>query len=118
MNVFYAEFIVHPIIRDKLTIHPIIRDKPTSFVFSICVYADTCLFFSVFHQVRARVDLITVGKLSMNLTTFTRESVSIFGNELTSAIQNLLPYTQAIPLTVEYLNTATLQPRKDNQTGR
>ncbi|XP_020107976.1 mini-chromosome maintenance complex-binding protein [Ananas comosus] len=76
------------------------------------------LLLHLLSRVRARVDLITVGKLSLNLTSFTRESVSIFGNELTSAIQNLLPYTQAIPLTVEYLNTATLQPRKDNQTGR
>ncbi|KAG1338973.1 putative 5-amino-6-(5-phospho-D-ribitylamino)uracil phosphatase, chloroplastic [Cocos nucifera] len=69
-------------------------------------------------KLRARVDVVTVGKLSLNLTSFTRESASVFGNQLTAAIQMLLPFTHAIPLTVEYLNTATLKPRKNNQTGR
>ncbi|CAA6656949.1 unnamed protein product [Spirodela intermedia] len=48
-------------------------------------------------RVRARVDVVVVGKLSVNLTGFTRET---------------------IPLSVEYLNTTQLQPRKDNSTGR
>lgn len=62
--------------------------------------------------------MITVGKLSLNLTGFTRESASIFGCQLTNAVEELLPFTHAIPLTIEYLNNATLQPRKDNKTGR
>lgn len=61
---------------------------------------------------------MVVGKLSVNLTGFTRESGSIFGNELVRSIGDLLPFSQAIPLSVEYLNTTQLQPRKDNSTGR
>ncbi|KAK9282820.1 hypothetical protein L1049_011043 [Liquidambar formosana] len=69
-------------------------------------------------RVHARVDTVAVGKLSLNLTCFSKESVSVFGNGLTLAIKNLLPFTHSIPLTVEYLNTASLAPRKDYQTNR
>lgn len=84
---------------------------------SLTCFLHATFFLSV-EQLRARVDVVTVGKLSLNLTSFTRESASVFGNQLTAAIQMLLPFTHAIPLTVEYLNTATLKPRKNNQTGR
>ncbi|XP_026412288.1 mini-chromosome maintenance complex-binding protein-like [Papaver somniferum] len=69
-------------------------------------------------QVHARVDTVAVGKLSLNLTGFTKETVSVFGNQLNLAIQSLLPLTQALPLTVEYLNTASLSPKKDYRTNR
>lgn len=69
-------------------------------------------------QLRNKVDVVTVGRLSLNFTGFNRESVSIFGNQLNNLFQRLLPYSQVIPLSIEYLNTATLQPRKDNQSGR
>lgn len=62
--------------------------------------------------------MVIIDKLSLNLTSFNRESASIIGNKLSSTIQNLLSFSQSIPLTVEYLNTATLQPEKNNQTGR
>ncbi|XP_039810547.1 mini-chromosome maintenance complex-binding protein-like isoform X2 [Panicum virgatum] len=69
-------------------------------------------------ELRNRVDVVTVGRLSLNFTGFNRESASIFGNQLYSLIQKLVPYSQAIPMSIEYLNTATLQPRKDNKSGR
>ncbi|CAL9123278.1 unnamed protein product [Musa textilis] len=76
------------------------------------------LLLHLLSRIRAQVDVITVGKLSLNLTGFTRESASIFGCQLTNAVEELLPFAHAIPLTIEYLNNATLQPRKDNKTGR
>ncbi|XP_026424247.1 mini-chromosome maintenance complex-binding protein-like isoform X2 [Papaver somniferum] len=69
-------------------------------------------------QVHTRVDTVAVGKLSLNLTGFTKETVSVFGNQLNLAIQSLLPLTQALPLTVEYLNTASLAPKKDYKSNR
>lgn len=69
-------------------------------------------------QLRNKVDIVTVGRLSLNFTGFNRESSSIFGNQLHKLIQRLVPYSHAIPLSIEYLNTATLQPRKDNKSGR
>ncbi|XP_059666822.1 mini-chromosome maintenance complex-binding protein-like isoform X2 [Cornus florida] len=69
-------------------------------------------------RVHARVDTLAVGKLSLNLTGFSEKSVSVFGNSVNLAIKNLLPFTQCIPLTVDYLNTASLAPRKDYQTNR
>uniref|UniRef100_A0A5B7BBM3 Putative mini-chromosome maintenance complex-binding protein n=1 Tax=Davidia involucrata TaxID=16924 RepID=A0A5B7BBM3_DAVIN len=69
-------------------------------------------------RVHARVDTLAVGKLSLNLTCFSKESVSVFGNRLDLAVKNLLPFTHCIPLTVDYLNTASLAPRKDYQTNR
>ena len=72
-----------------------------------------------FHkQVNGRVDNLAVGKLSLNLSCFSKESVSVFGNRITLAIKNLLPFTHHIPLTVDYLNTASLAPRKDYQLNR
>lgn len=66
----------------------------------------------------ARVDSIAVGKLSLNLTCFTKETRSIFGHRLNLALQNLLPFTHYVPLTVDYLNKVSLAPRKDYQTNR
>ncbi|XP_077239151.1 E2F target protein 1 (ETG1) [Tasmannia lanceolata] len=77
-----------------------------------------CLLLHLLSRVHARVDTAAVGKLSLNLIGFSNESVSIFGNQLHLAIENLLPFTQCIPITLDYLNTATLAPRKDYQMNR
>ncbi|KAK9167966.1 hypothetical protein Syun_000106 [Stephania yunnanensis] len=68
--------------------------------------------------VHSRVESAALGKLSLNLTGFSRESISVFGNQLRNAIQSLLPFTQSFPLTVEYLNSVSLAPRKDYKTNR
>ncbi|KAK3163975.1 hypothetical protein QOZ80_1AG0010920 [Eleusine coracana subsp. coracana] len=80
--------------------------------------AAQCLLLHLLSRLRNKVDVVTVGRLSLNFTGFDRESASIFGNQLHKLIQRLVPYSQAIPLSIEYLNTATLQPRKDNKSGR
>lgn len=69
-------------------------------------------------QIHARTDNLAVGKLSLNLTSLDKESVSVFGNRLSQTIKNLLPFTQSIPLSVEYLNTVSLAPKKDYQLNR
>ncbi|XP_009799229.1 mini-chromosome maintenance complex-binding protein [Nicotiana sylvestris] len=69
-------------------------------------------------KVHARADSIAVGKLSLNLTCFTKETLSIFGHRLNFALKNLLPFTHYVPLTVDYLNKVSLAPRKDYQTNR
>ncbi|OMO90000.1 Mini-chromosome maintenance complex-binding protein [Corchorus olitorius] len=69
-------------------------------------------------QVHARVDDVAVGKLSLNLTGISKESVSVFGTRLSQAFKDLLPFTHGIPLTLEYLNTASLAPKKDYQANR
>jgi hypothetical protein len=86
--------------------------------YDICIWFNDFLVFSISLQLRTRVDVVTVGRLSLNFTGFNRESASIFGNQLNTLIQRLVPYSQAIPLSIEYLNTTTLQPRKDNKSGR
>lgn len=69
-------------------------------------------------RVHARVDSIAVGKLSLNLTSLNKESASVFGNNLKLAIQNLLPFTQHLALTVDELNSDSFTPRKDYKTNR
>lgn len=69
-------------------------------------------------RVHARVDTVAVGKLSLNLTCFSKESASVFGNRLSLAVKNLLPFTHCIPLTLEYLNSVSLAPRKDYEMNR
>ncbi|KAE7996497.1 hypothetical protein FH972_001212 [Carpinus fangiana] len=69
-------------------------------------------------RVHARVDNVAVGKLSLNLTCLSKESASLFGGQLTHAFRNLLPFTHSIPLTVEYLNSVSLAPKKDYETDR
>ncbi|KGN45829.1 mini-chromosome maintenance complex-binding protein isoform X1 [Cucumis sativus] len=76
------------------------------------------LLLHLLSKVHARVDSMAVGKLSLNLTGFNRESLSIFGNQLRLTVKNLLPFTEYIPLTVEYLNTASLAPKKDYEINR
>ncbi|KAK1264677.1 Mini-chromosome maintenance complex-binding protein [Acorus gramineus] len=69
-------------------------------------------------RVHARVDSLAVGKLSLNLTGFIAESISIFGSQLNNILKSLLPFTRTIPLTMEYLNSASFAPKKDYQTNR
>ena len=69
-------------------------------------------------QVHARVDTVAVGKLSLNLTCLNKESISIFGNRLNLAIRNLVPFAHSLPLTIDYLNSVSLAPRKDYQINR
>ncbi|XVF81935.1 hypothetical protein PTKIN_Ptkin16aG0002400 [Pterospermum kingtungense] len=69
-------------------------------------------------KVHARVDAVAVGKLSLNLIGLSKENVSVFGTRLSQALKNLLPFTRCIPLTLEYLNTASLAPKKDYQANR
>jgi len=69
-------------------------------------------------QVHARDNGLAVGKLSLNLTGFKKETVSVFGKQLTLVLKKLLPLTFCIPLTVEYLNTVSLAPKKNYDTNR
>lgn len=76
------------------------------------------VWWIVIEQVHARADDLAVGKLSLNLTCFSKEIVSVFGKPLSAALKNLLPFTFYIPLTVEYLNTVSLVPKKNYDTNR
>ncbi|OMO63637.1 Mini-chromosome maintenance complex-binding protein [Corchorus capsularis] len=69
-------------------------------------------------KVHARVDDVAVGKLSLNLTGLSKESMSVFGTRISQAFKDLLPFTHSIPLTLEYLNAASLAPKKDYQANR
>ncbi|PHT78253.1 Mini-chromosome maintenance complex-binding protein [Capsicum annuum] len=80
--------------------------------------AANLITFSFYLQVHARVDSIAVGKLSLNLTCFNKETLSVFGHRLNLALKNLLPFTHCIPLSVDYLNKVSLVPKKDYQTNR
>ncbi|XP_039002478.1 mini-chromosome maintenance complex-binding protein-like [Hibiscus syriacus] len=69
-------------------------------------------------KVHNRVDDVAVGKLSLNLTGLSKESVSVFGTRLSQTFKTLLPFTNCMPLALEHLNTASLAPKKDYQTNR
>ncbi|CAN8317626.1 unnamed protein product [Cochlearia groenlandica] len=76
------------------------------------------LLLHLLSKVHGRVDNVAVGKLSLNLIHLNKESMSIFGTQLRNALKSLLPFTQSIPLTIEYLNTASFGPKKDYQINR
>ncbi|KAL7260659.1 hypothetical protein ACSBR1_006346 [Camellia fascicularis] len=54
-------------------------------------------------RVHAKFDTLAVGKLSLNLTGFNKESVSIFGNRLNLVFENLLPFTSWLAYYVSML---------------
>ncbi|KAG9455206.1 hypothetical protein H6P81_008110 [Aristolochia fimbriata] len=80
--------------------------------------AAQCILLHLLSTVHARVDSVAVGKLSLNLCGLSAETVPIFIGHLNLVVQSILPFSQCIPLTVEYLNTTTLAPRKDYQSNR
>ncbi|KAL3521301.1 hypothetical protein ACH5RR_019450 [Cinchona calisaya] len=69
-------------------------------------------------RVHARVDAVAVGKLSLNLICLNKDSISVFRNRLNRAIRNLVPFTHSLPLSIDYLNSVSLAPRKDYQINR
>ncbi|GAA0141636.1 hypothetical protein LIER_02739 [Lithospermum erythrorhizon] len=69
-------------------------------------------------RVHARIDTVAVGKLALNLTSLTNESISVFKNRILCILKTLLPFTHDVPLTVELLNAGPLAPRKDYDSNR
>ncbi|KAL3334425.1 hypothetical protein AABB24_030924 [Solanum stoloniferum] len=80
--------------------------------------AANLMLLHLLSKVHARVDSTAVGKLSLNLTCFNKETLSIYGHRLNLALKNLLPFTHCVPLTVDYLNKIPLAPKKNYQTNR
>ncbi|KNA05591.1 hypothetical protein SOVF_188970 [Spinacia oleracea] len=76
------------------------------------------LLLHLLSQVHARVDGVPVGKLALNFTNFSKETTSVFGSQLSSTMKELIPFTQKISLTIEYLNNAALAPKKDYQANK
>ncbi|KAK1285285.1 Mini-chromosome maintenance complex-binding protein [Acorus calamus] len=98
-----------------------VRDSLLGHLTAVLGNDGTAANFVLLHllsRVHARVDSLAVGKLSLNLTGFIAESISIFGSQLNNALKSLLPFTRTIPLTMEYLNSASFVPKKDYQTNR
>lgn len=118
--IFYPEYVISCSNYNNIKFGLNLGVKPLCFAFFMTHAKATHILYSLLMsmQLRNRVDVVTVGRLSLNFTGFNRESASIFGNQLCSLIQKLVPYSQAISMSIEYLNTATLQPRKDNKSGR
>ncbi|XP_021769315.1 mini-chromosome maintenance complex-binding protein-like [Chenopodium quinoa] len=76
------------------------------------------LLLHLLSQVHARVDGVAVGKFSLNFTNFSKETASVFSKRLGLTMKELLPFTQQMPLTIEYLNSASLAPKKDYQANK
>ncbi|KAJ1429803.1 Mini-chromosome maintenance complex-binding protein [Sesbania bispinosa] len=111
----------NPIVEPKPDLVKGIREALLRHLSAVLGNDDVAAHFMLLHllsKVHARVDALAVGKLSVNFTSFSKETVSIFGNQLNLAVKNLVPFTHCIPLTVEYLNTASLAPKKNYDTNR
>ncbi|RDX71252.1 Mini-chromosome maintenance complex-binding protein, partial [Mucuna pruriens] len=111
----------NPIVEPKLDLVKGIREALLRHLTAVLGNDDVAAHFMFLHllsKVHARVDDLAVGKLSLNLTGFKKETMSVFGVQLNIALKNLLPFTLCIPLTVEYLNTASLVPKKNYDTNR
>ncbi|GAB2288319.1 Mini-chromosome maintenance complex-binding protein, variant 2 [Dionaea muscipula] len=128
---------IHCLVHQKLGVHNFLPSKPMlepdclvirgirqslldhlTSILGKDVVAAQFLLLHLLSQVHTRVDTVAVGKLSLNLTCFSKETASVFGIHLSTALKELLPFTHYIPLTVEYLNTSSLGPKKDYQTNR
>ncbi|KDP21670.1 hypothetical protein JCGZ_03341 [Jatropha curcas] len=110
-----------PIIEPKPHLVKEVREALLRYLTAILGNDGVAAHFMLLHllsRVHARVDNVAVGKLSLNLTCLNKESISIFGNQLNDAVENLLPFTKCMPLTVEYLNRSSLAPKKDYQSNR
>ncbi|XP_065872936.1 mini-chromosome maintenance complex-binding protein isoform X2 [Euphorbia lathyris] len=128
---------LHCIVIQKLAVHdflhssPIVEPKPhlvkeiresllryLTAILGNDTAASQFMLLHLLSRVHARADNVAVGKLSLNLMCLNKESVSVFGTQLSIAMKNLLPFTTCIPLTVEYLNRNSLAPKKDYETNR
>lgn len=111
----------NPIVEPKPDLVKGIREALLRHLTALLGNDNVAAHFMLLHllsKVHARVDDLAVGKLSLNLTSFRKETVSVFGKQLSLALKNLLPFTSCIPLTVEYLNTVPLAPKKNYDTNR
>ncbi|KAE8706458.1 Mini-chromosome maintenance complex-binding protein [Hibiscus syriacus] len=128
---------LHCIVHRKLAVHdflpgsPIMEPKPHLVkeireglflhLKAVLGYDGVAAHFMLLHllsKVHTRVDDVAVGKLSLNLIGLNKESASVFGTRLSETFKNLLPFTNFMPLTLEYLNSTSLAPKKDYQTNR
>ncbi|GAU24472.1 hypothetical protein TSUD_319490 [Trifolium subterraneum] len=110
-----------PVIEPKPDLVKGIREALLRHLSAVLGNDDVAAHFMLLHllsKVQARVDALAVGKFSVNFTCFSKETASVFGKQLNIAVKNLVPFTHCIPLTVEYLNTASLAPKKNYDTNR
>ncbi|KAG5031668.1 hypothetical protein GLYMA_06G143400v4 [Glycine max] len=116
------DFLQHnPIVEPRPNLVRGIREALLRHLTAVLSNDDLATHFMLLHllsKVHARADDLAVGKLSLNLTCFSKETVSVFGKPLSVALKNLLPFTFCIPLTVEYLNSVSLTPKKNYDTNR
>ncbi|KAL2339470.1 hypothetical protein Fmac_007410 [Flemingia macrophylla] len=111
----------NPILEPKLDFVKGIREALLRHLTTVLGNDSLAAHFMLLHllsKVHASADDIAVGKFSLNLTGFKKETFSTFGKQLTLAVKNLLPFTFCIPLTIEYLNTVSLAPKKNYDTNR
>ncbi|XP_027338865.1 mini-chromosome maintenance complex-binding protein isoform X2 [Abrus precatorius] len=111
----------NPIVEPKPDLVKGIREALLRHLTAVLGNDDLAAHFMLLHllsKVHARVDALAVGKLSLNFTCFNKETVSVFGKQINLALKNLVPFTLCIPLTVEYLNTASVAPKKNYDTNR
>ncbi|KEH35552.1 putative mini-chromosome maintenance complex-binding protein [Medicago truncatula] len=109
-----------PIIEPKPDLVKGIRESLLRHLSAVLGNDEVAAHFMLLHllsKVEARVDALAVGKFSVNFTCFSKETASI-GKQLNHAVKNLVPFTHCMPLTVQYLNTASLAPKKNYDTNR
>ncbi|KAG8053372.1 hypothetical protein GUJ93_ZPchr0001g32208 [Zizania palustris] len=101
---------LHCLVRRKLSAHDFLSKPPTA-------EPSPILLKSIRQSLLSHLTLV-LGKDELAAQCLLLHLLSRLLNKINNLIQRLLPYSQAIPLSIEYLNTATLQPRKDNKSGR
>ncbi|KAL1823930.1 hypothetical protein ACET3Z_010708 [Daucus carota] len=128
---------LHCIVHQKLTSHDFlsgslilepkssmvkgVRESLLGHLTSVLGNDELAAHFMLLHLlsgVHTRVGLVAVGKLSLNLTCFNKEILTVFGNRIKAAVANLVPFTMCMPLTIDHLNSVSLAPSKDYNTNR
>ncbi|KAL8148561.1 mini-chromosome maintenance complex-binding protein isoform X2 [Apium graveolens] len=125
--IVHRKLAIHDFLSASLTLEPKsslvkgVRESLLKHLTSVLGNDDLAAQFMLMHLlsgVHTRFGLVAIGKLSLNLTCFSKEILTVFGNRIKVAVANLVPFTMCMPLTIDHLNSASLAPAKDYQTNR
>ncbi|KRT82765.1 hypothetical protein AMK59_3144, partial [Oryctes borbonicus] len=76
------------------------------------------LLYHLLSKVYLRRDLMPLGTFTLNISNIPIDGVEDYGSKLYDLLQNLLPKSYYLPMTLENMNDLTFTPKKDYNCNR
>ncbi|XP_005175421.1 mini-chromosome maintenance complex-binding protein [Musca domestica] len=96
--------------------------KDLRMLLTLCLFNDDLaadyLLSHLISTVYSRCELQSIGKFSLNICNLPKESVAEYTKQLYGILEQILPASHYLPMTLDTMNTAAFVPKKDYETNK